>query len=67
MENNPGFSDPWSAVLRLIDDAIRSIAETANIFDSLAGFEPLALDARRLEAEMSLYNIQVRRARAGLK
>ena len=67
MENNPGFSDPWGAVLRLIDDAIRSIAETANMFDHLAGLEPLALEARRLEAEISLYNIQVRRARAGLK
>lgn len=67
MEDTPGFSDRWTAVLRLLDDAIQSISETANLINNLSGFEALSLEAKRLEAELSLFNIQVRRARAGLK
>jgi hypothetical protein len=67
VEDTPGFSDHWNAVLRLLDDAIRKIADTVNILDSVSDAEPLALEAKRLEAEVSLFGIQIRRARAGLK
>ena len=67
MENNPSFSDaPWSAVLRIVDQVVAGIAETANILESLASCESLVLEAKRLEAEVALFGIQVRRTRAGL-
>jgi hypothetical protein len=67
VEDNLGFSNaPWSVVLRTVDEVVDSLAKTANILESLASCEILALQAQQLEAEVTLFGIQVRRTRAGL-